>query len=97
MLRNPFAHLGAVHPGEKLATMLDERGIRQSQLARAAGTSNSYLSDVIRCQRRMSVSLALKLEKPLNIEAEYWMSLQVDYDLFVARIIERAKKPRRKP
>jgi HTH-type transcriptional regulator/antitoxin HigA len=43
------------------------------------------LSELLHGKRHVSAALAIKLEKLLNIEAEYWMRIQVYYDLFVER------------
>jgi addiction module HigA family antidote len=49
------------------------------------GINPSQLSELLHEKRHVSASLALKLEKLLGIEAEYWLRVQSDYDLAIAR------------
>jgi HTH-type transcriptional regulator/antitoxin HigA len=44
-----------------------------------------HFSELLHGKRHASAATALKLEKLLNISAEYWMRVQVYYDLFVER------------
>jgi addiction module HigA family antidote len=43
------------------------------------------LSEIFAGKRNISARLALKLEKLLNISANYWLGMQMEYDLYVAR------------
>ena len=42
-------------------------------------------SQMLHGKRHVTAAIALKLEKLLGIPAEYWMRVQVYYDLFVER------------
>ena len=48
----------------------------------------SHFSDLLKGKRNISASIAVRLEKELNIPAEFWLGLQMDYDLHN----ERAKQ-----
>jgi addiction module HigA family antidote len=53
--------------------------------------SASQLSELLHKKRHVSALLALRLEAVLEIEAEFWMRLQVRYDLAQARLqLQRA-------
>ena len=79
----------ATHPGEMIKDELKERHMTQKQLATAAGIPTSVLSETINCKRSVSMSVALALEKVLEIPAEVWMNLQTQYDLDSAAIAQR--------
>jgi HTH-type transcriptional regulator/antitoxin HigA len=44
-----------------------------------------HFSELLHGKRHVSAATALKLEKLLNIPAEYWLRVQVYYDLFIER------------
>lgn len=45
----------------------------------------SQLSDIIKAKRNVTAYVALKLEAELNVPAEFWLSLQMDFDLYRER------------
>ncbi len=45
----------------------------------------SHLNELIKGKRHISALLALKLEQQLKISAGFWMRLQVEYDLKMAK------------
>lgn len=79
----------ATHPGEMIKDELKERGMTQKQLAAETGIKASVLSETINGKRSISLSVAIALEKALNIPADIWMNMQTQYDLDSANISER--------
>lgn len=75
----------ALHPGELLEDELEAREIKKTAFAALLGIKPGHLSELLRGKRHVSAATALKLEKLLDIPAEYWMRLQVHYDLFIER------------
>jgi len=75
----------SLHPGEIIEMELQTRGIRKSAFASNIGMSASHFSELLHGKRHLNAVLALKLEKQLEISAEYWMRVQVYHDLFIAR------------
>ena len=73
------------HPGIILAEELEYRGMKQAGLARLLELNRSDISLVINGRRNMTITLALKLEKALDIPAETWMNLQMRYEIDRAR------------
>jgi addiction module HigA family antidote len=73
--------LPAIHPGEFLREVLEERGLSQAQFARAIGVSPMRVSYVVKGVRPVSAELALLFGKALGQSAQYWLNLQADYDL----------------
>ncbi len=74
-----------LHPGDVLAGELEARSIVQKDFAALVNMRPSHFNELLKGKRHISALLALKLEKQLDIEAGFWMRLQIDYDLKVAR------------
>lgn len=74
-----------LHPGEVLAEELEARGIFQKDFAAWVNMRPPHFNELLKGKRHISAVLALKLEKQLGIKADFWMRLQVDYDLKLAR------------
>ena len=74
-----------LHPGEIINDELEARNIKKLVFAEKIGMKPGHLSDLLHGKRHVSAATAIKLEKLLNIPAEYWMRVQVYYDLFVER------------
>jgi HTH-type transcriptional regulator/antitoxin HigA len=69
----------ATHPGQLLADEIEYRDIKQKDLADAMDISTNILSELIHEKRNITPAIAMKLEKALDIDAIYWMRLQVKY------------------
>src|SRR5512145_1506077 len=76
--------LPPIHPGEFLKEILADRGLSQAQLARAIGVAPMRISHVIKGTRPVTAELALLFGRALNQSPQYWLNLQVDYDLKTA-------------
>lgn len=74
-----------LHPGEVLAEELEARSIFQKEFAGLVDMRPPHFNELLKGKRHISAVLALKLEKHLGINARFWMRLQVDYDLKIAR------------
>ena len=68
-----------IHPGEKLADILKERGILYDELVAELGVSISYISDVMAGKENISKGLALGLERVLGVPQSFWCNLQANY------------------
>lgn len=75
----------SLHPGEVLAEELEARGLSQKSFAELVGMRPSHFNELLKGKRNLSAILALKLEEHLEIDAAFWMRLQIDYDLKKAR------------
>lgn len=82
--------LEAFHPGVFLLEEVEERKLLKKELAKELKILPNNLSQIFTGKRNISVNLALKLEKVLNISAEYWIGLQMAWDLQEARTEEIA-------
>jgi addiction module HigA family antidote len=74
-----------LHPGEVLELELSARNMKKSQFAESLGIKPGHLSELLHGRRYVSAITALNLEKLPGIEAEYWLRMQIDYDLQIER------------
>ena len=79
----------ATHPGELIADEIEYRNIKQKDLAETMNIAPNVLSEIIHGKRNLTAELALKLEKAIDIDAAYWMRLQVKYEIDTIRIKHR--------
>jgi HTH-type transcriptional regulator/antitoxin HigA len=69
------------HPGEHLKDEIDAREISQQDLAEATDLSKSEISSIVHGRRKITPKIAFKLELALGVKAEFWMNLQIKYDI----------------
>ena len=75
-----------VTPGEMLKeAFLAEYGLSQNQLARTIGISPNRIAEIVNNRRRITADTALRLGLYFGNSPEFWMNLQVRYDLKLAR------------
>ena len=86
-----FDHTGteieieAFHPGEFLLEEIEERNLLKKDVAKALNILPHHLSEIFAGKRNISATLAVRLEKLLEISSHYWLGLQMEYDLFIAK------------
>jgi addiction module HigA family antidote len=81
--------LSPIHPGETLREdVLDPLNMSVNQLAKALGVDSARLNEIVRGRRGITADTALRLARYLGTSAEFWLSLQLDYELRLARRIE---------
>jgi antitoxin HigA-1 len=74
-----------LHPGEVLEMELAARGLVKSSFAMDIKMYPSHMSDILKGRRNITEEIALKIEGALGISAEFWMRLQVEYNISVLR------------
>ena len=76
------------HPGELLKSgYIDELKLSIAKVALMLGVSRKTIYDIVNCKAAITPVMALKIAKAFNSDAEFWMDLQVKYDLFQAKQI----------
>ena len=76
--------LDPVHPGEiLLEEFLRPMDLSQNQLARDIGVPPRRINEIVLGKRRVTADTALRLAKYFNMSAEFWLGLQMDYELDV--------------
>lgn len=71
-----------VHPGEILIEeFLQPLNISAYRLAKETGIPESKISDIIHGKRNITAQLSLKLGKFFELNSEFWLGLQNDFDI----------------
>ncbi len=74
------------HPGEiLLEEFLKPMGMSQIELAKKMGVPIQRVNTLINGKRDMTAETAILLSRVLKTSSEFWMNLQVAYDLYEAR------------
>lgn len=77
--------LRPVHPGEILREeFMVPRGLSQNRLAMALRVPTPRIAEIVHCRRSITPDSALRLGRYFGTTPEFWMNLQVHYDLEVA-------------
>ena len=74
-----------VHPGKILQRELDARELSASALALKLRVPANRLTEIVRGHRAISPETALRLGHCFGNSAQFWLNLQANYDLAVAR------------
>jgi len=77
------------HPGRILANYLQGRSV--TEVARHLGVTRPALSRVLNGKAGISADMALRLSEAFQTDADLWLRLQAQRDLWVASKKRRAK------
>ncbi|HET8551435.1 MAG TPA: HigA family addiction module antitoxin [Gammaproteobacteria bacterium] len=79
------------HPGEMLqAEFLAPMHITQRELADAIHVPYQRVNELVNQKRGVTPSTALRLSKYFGVSADFWLNLQIRFDLFKAQSAEQA-------
>jgi len=85
MVRIP-THRLPTHPGEMLLEdFLTPMGITQRELAQAIHVPYQRINEIINGRRGVTPSTALRLAKYFGVSADFWLNLQLRWDLYHAQ------------
>lgn len=88
MIRIP-THRPPTHPGEMLLEeFLTPMGLSQRELAEALHVPYQRINEIINGRRGMTPSTALRLARFLGMSADFWVNVQLRWDLYHARLEE---------
>ena len=80
------------HPGEMLLEeFIKPLGLTQTEFAKRINVSYQRLNEIIKKRRSVTPDTALRLAKVLKMSANYWLGLQLDWDLWHAMHGPKAK------
>lgn len=89
MVRIP-THRAPTHPGEMLRDeFLVPMNISQRDLADAIHVPYQRINELVNQKRGVTPSTALRLAKFFNMAADFWLSMQVRWDLYKAQAAEK--------
>jgi addiction module HigA family antidote len=74
-----------IHPGMTLKEELEARGMSPAAAALRLRVPPQRLHDIVRGKRAITPDTALRLGRFFGTSAEFWMTLQTNYDLAMAR------------
>ena len=78
--------LNPIHPGEVLnEEFLKPMELSQNRLAIAVGVPARRINEIALGKRSITADTALRLSRYFGNSAQFWLGLQMDYDLDVAR------------
>lgn len=80
----------SVHPGVVLRQVLEQRSIRQSELAERAGLTPKHVNQIVNQVVGISGDVAVVLERALDIPAQFWTRLDADYTTYTSK--QKAKE-----
>jgi addiction module HigA family antidote len=81
----PFNPDWSIHPGEFLREELHARGLTQLACAEMVGRSVQVINLIVNGKKGITPDTALDLERGLGVSAGFWVRLQAEHDLAVAR------------
>ncbi len=85
MVRIP-THREPTHPGEMLLEeFLQPMGVTQRELAEAIHVPYQRVNEIVNKKRGITPSTALRLAKFFRVSEDFWLSLQLRWDLYKAR------------
>jgi addiction module HigA family antidote len=88
MIRIP-THREPTHPGEMLLEeFLIPMGITQRDLAKEIHVPYQRINEIINKRRGVTPSTALRLAKFFGVSEDFWMNLQLRWDIYKAKLNE---------
>jgi addiction module HigA family antidote len=77
--------LEPIHPGEVLLEeFLKPMELSQNKLALSIRVPARRINEIVHKKRRVTADTALRLARYFNTSPQFWLGLQMDYDLDVA-------------
>lgn len=71
-----------LHPGEVLLEeFLKPMNLSQNRLGLDLGVSPRRINEIVQGKRRVSADTALRLGRYFGMSPQFWLGLQMDYDL----------------
>ena len=85
------ARMAPLHPGEMLREdFMRPLGLSANALAIALRVPVTRISEIVRERRGITADTALRLARYFNMTPEFWMRLQMDFDLESAADAEQS-------
>lgn len=78
----------AIPPGDTIQEMLESIGMTQAELAQRIGRSPTKLNEIIRGKKAITVNTAIALSRVMPYPEDFWLNLEKNYRLTLARLQE---------
>jgi addiction module HigA family antidote len=89
--RNAYQPTSVTSPGATLADLLEERGIRQNELAVRMDVTPKFINELVAGKASISPTTALSLERALDLSADFWLARDARYQAYRARLAEETQ------
>lgn len=76
----------AVPPGDSIRENMISLGMNQEELAARLGITTKHLSNVINGNSPVTYETAMKLESVIGGSVQFWMNLEINYQLDKSRL-----------
>jgi len=74
--------MNPIHPGEILREeFLYPLGLSQNKISKDIGVPPRRINEIVLEKRRVTADTALRLAKYFNMTPQFWLGLQMDYEL----------------
>jgi len=78
----PEKKIAPIHPGEILMEeFITPMELSQNQLANDIGVPPRRINEIVHGKRRITADTALRLAHYFKMSPQFWLGLQMDYDL----------------
>ena len=76
------------HPGALIRDNIEELGLSVAEAATSLGITRQQLCNVIKGKSGVTPEMAVRLEKAMGSSADFWLRMQMGYDLAQVRMRE---------
>lgn len=84
--------MAPIHPGEiLLEEFLKPMGISQYRLAKTIGVPPRRINEIVHGTRRITPETGIRISKALGMSEQFWVGLQIDFDIEVEKDKHRAE------
>lgn len=81
----------AIAPGETIRENMEYMGMNQKEMAARLDITSKHLCNVLNGNAPVTYETALKLESVLGPSAQFWMNLEINYQLDKSKLEEKEK------
>ena len=81
----------ATHPGELLLQELEFNNISVEHFVIKSQISENTINNIIHKKEDLTIDIALKLEKAIGINTDYWLQLQYNYEKDALKIKKKTE------
>lgn len=85
VIQNEYRPTSVSPPGDTVADLIEERGIKQVELAARMGVTPKFVNELIAGKASISPTTALALERTLDLPADFWLTRDARYQESQAR------------
>src|SRR3981081_1788643 len=83
---NQYRPATVTPPGITLADLIEERGIKQAELAIRMGVTPKFINELVAGKVSITPTTALAMERALDVPAEFWLARDARFQEAKARV-----------